>query len=68
MSFDRNNLPVAKSMRATSTAVLAALQAIVNECTDYPTEPRYSTDSYLPSHLLKVAQQAIDAATQEGIK
>lgn len=49
-------------------AVLAALKAIVNECTDYPTEPRYSTDSYLPAHLMEVAQQAIDAAAQGGIQ
>ena len=67
MSFDHNQLPVAKSIRATSTAVLAALQAIVNECTEYHTEPRYSADSYLPAHLLEVAQQAIDAATQGGV-
>ena len=52
----------------THTAVLAALKAIVAECTDYPTEPRYSTDSYLPAHLLEVAQQAIDAAAQGGIQ
>ena len=50
------------------TAVLAALRAIVAECSDYPTEPRFSSDSYLPAHLLEVAQQAIDAATQGGIK
>ena len=50
------------------TALLAALKAIVNECKDYPTEPRYSTDSYLPAHLLEVAQQAIDAAAQGGIQ
>ena len=50
------------------TALLAALRAIVNECKDYPTEPRYSSDSYLPEHLLAAAQQAIDAATQGGIK
>ena len=48
--------------------VLKALRAIVNECTDYPTEPRYSADSYLPAHLLEVAQQAIDAAAQGGIQ
>ena len=50
----------------THTAVLAALKAIVAECTDYPTEPRYSTDSYLPAHLLAAAQQAIDAAVKGG--
>ena len=49
-------------------ALLAALKAIVNECKDYPTEPRYSTDSYLPAHLLAAAQQAIDAAAQGGIQ
>ena len=52
----------------THTAVLAALKAIVTECADYPTEPRYSTDSYLPAHLLEVAQQALDAANQGGIQ
>ena len=51
-----------------NTALLAALKAIVNECKDYPTEPRYSTDSYLPEHLMEVAQQAIDAAAQGGIE
>ena len=50
------------------TALLAALRAIVNECKDYPTEPRYSSDSYLPEHLLAAAQQAIDAAAQGGIQ
>ena len=50
------------------TAVLVALKAIVNECTDEPTEPRYSTDSYLPAHMLKATQQAIDAAAQRGIE
>ena len=51
-----------------NTALLAALKAIVNECKDYPTEPRYSTDSYLPEHLREVAQQAIDAAAQGDIE
>ena len=50
------------------TAVLVALKAIVYQCTDYPTEPRYDTDRYLPAHLLKVVQQAIDAAAQGGIE
>ena len=49
-------------------AMLAALKAIVAECADYPTEPRYSSDSYLPEHLLAAAQQAIDAAAQGGIQ
>lgn len=40
----------------TQTALLAALKAIVNECMDYPPAPRYSTDSYLPPHLLNAAQ------------
>ena len=46
------------------TAVLVALKAIVIECTDDPNEPRYSTDSYLPAHMLKAAQQAIDATAR----
>ena len=50
------------------TAVLAALKAIVNECTDYPTEPRCSSDSYVPAHLLKAAQRAIDAAVKGGVQ
>ena len=29
---------------------------------DYPPEPRYSTDSYLPPHLLDAARQAIELA------
>ena len=48
--------------------LLAALKAIVAECKDYPTEPRYSSDSYLPAHLLAAAQQAIDATAQGGIE
>jgi len=48
-----------------NTAVLlAALKAIVAECMDYPTEPRYSTDSYLPEHLLEAAQLAIEQANR----
>ena len=46
-------------MTTTQTALLAALRAIVTECMDYSPAPRYSTDSYLPPHLLKAAQQAI---------
>ena len=51
-------------MIATTThaALLAALKAIVAECMDYPPEPRYSTDSYLPGHLLEAAQQAVKLA------
>ena len=44
----------------THAALLAALTAIVAECMDYPLEPRYSTDSYLPPHLLETAQQALE--------
>lgn len=50
------------STTATHTAMLAALHAIVNECMDYPPEPRYSHDSYLPAHMLMAAQQAIERA------
>ena len=52
--------------QTTHAGLLAALRAIVAECADYPTEPRYSSDSYLPAHLLEAAQQAIDAAVQGG--
>ena len=44
----------------THAALLAALTAIVAECMDYPIKPRYSTDSYLPPHLLEAAQQALE--------
>lgn len=44
----------------THAALLAALKAIVAECMDYPPEPRYSTDSYLPPHLLEAALQALE--------
>ena len=44
----------------THAALLAALTAIVAECMDYPIGPRYSTDSYLPPHLLEAAQQALE--------
>lgn len=46
----------------THAALLAALKAIVAECMDYPSKPRYSSDSYLPGHLLEAAQQAIAQA------
>jgi hypothetical protein len=46
-------------------ALLAALQAIVTECMDYPPQPRYCHDSYLPPHLLAAAQAAIELA-QKG--
>ena len=51
---------------STQTALLAALKAIVAECMDYPAEPSYSSDSYLPQHLLEAAQQAIEAAAKGG--
>lgn len=41
-------------------ALLVALKAIVTECMDFPPEPRYSHDSYLPPHLLEAAQRAIE--------
>lgn len=44
------------------TAVLAALKAIVIETMTYPPVRPYSTDSYLPEHLVLAAQQAIAAA------
>jgi len=47
-----------------TAALLAALQAIVNECMDYPPQPRHCHDSYLPPHLLAAAQQAIKQATK----
>ena len=49
-----------------NAALLAALKAITTECMDYPTEPRYSSDSYLPEHLLKAAQQAVDTAAKRS--
>lgn len=52
----------------TQAALLAALKAIVAECMDYPPEPPYSSDSYLPPHLLAAAQQAIDLAEYESQK
>ena len=39
----------------THRALLAALKAIVTECMDYPPKPCYSSDSYLPEHLLTAA-------------
>ena len=44
----------------TQAALLAALTAIVAECMDCPPEPPYSTDSYLPPHLLEAALQALE--------
>ena len=45
-----------------AAALLTALRAIVTECMDYPPVPRYSADSYLPPHLLKAAQEALELA------
>lgn len=50
------------STTATHTALLAALQAIVTECMDHPPRPCYSSDSYLPAHMLEAAQLAIEQA------
>ena len=44
-----------------NAAVLAALKAIVLECMDCPSVKPYSSDSYLPAHLMQAAQQAIEA-------
>ena len=44
----------------TQAALLAALQAIVNECKTFA----HDHDSYLPPHLLAAAQQAIKQATK----
>jgi hypothetical protein len=49
----------------TQATLLAALQAIVNECMDYPPQPRYCHDSYLPPHLLAAAQAAIELAKKQ---
>ena len=48
--------------------LLAALRAIVAECSDHPTEKPFSSDSYLPEHLLEAAQRAIDAAVKGGVQ
>lgn len=50
------------------TALLAALKAIVAECMDYPTEPRYSTESYIPQHLLESAKRAIELVEKSDAK
>jgi hypothetical protein len=52
----------------TQAALLAALKAIVTEVMDYPPEPRYSHDSYLPPHLLAAAQEALRLAEHESQK
>ena len=46
----------------TVAALLAALEAIVLECMDYPPVRPYRSDSYLPEHLLHAAKQAIQTA------
>ena len=48
------------------TALLAVLKAIVLETMDYPPVRPYSSDSYLPDHLVKAAQLAIEAAELGG--
>lgn len=51
-----------------TAALLAALKAIVTECEDYPTEPRYSTESYIPQHLLESAKRAIELVEESDAK
>lgn len=51
-----------------TAALLAALKAIVTECEDYPTEPRYSTESYIPQHLLESAKGAIELVEESDAK
>ena len=51
---------MAKIDTTTHAALLAALKAIVAECMDYPPVPPFSSDSYLPEHLLTAAKQAIE--------
>lgn len=43
--------------------LVEALQAIVAECS--PGQRPYSTDSYLPEHLLEQARAALSKATGE---
>jgi hypothetical protein len=52
------------SLIAAAPELLAALQAIVEEA-DGPSKP-YSSDSYLPPHLIQAARAAIANATRPG--
>lgn len=51
-----------KALIAASPDLLAALKAIVLETMDYPPSKPYSADSYLPKHLIDIAQAAINKA------
>lgn len=52
-------------MTTTTTEKLAeALRAIIAEVT--PGQRPYSTDSYLPDHLIEQAQQALASLQTEG--
>lgn len=46
----------------TTTSVQAALVAILCEVIDYPKTRPYSSDSYLPAHLVEQASAALAAA------
>jgi hypothetical protein len=48
--------------RASTTAIQAALVAIVAEVIEYPRQRPYSSDSHLPHHLVERASTALVAA------
>jgi len=50
------------SATTTNAAVQAALVAILAEVIDYPKQRPYSSDSYLPAHLVEQASAALAAA------
>lgn len=54
-----------KALIAASPDLLAALKSIVLETMDHPPARPHSADSYLPKHLIELAQAAINKA--EGV-
>lgn len=47
------------TVSARERALLDALQSIVMETMDYPLQRPFSTDSYLPEHMVNAAQGAL---------
>ena len=54
----------AQSYKNAFDAMRAALEAIHQETMENPTERPYSSDSYLPVHLIEAAQAALKLATE----
>lgn len=52
---------------APAAAAVAALSAIVAEVMECPSAKPFSSDSYLPPHLVELGQKAVEAMTGSRI-